>query len=122
MTVNNCLVQKNYLMKTKDFCCFGMFYISANSCYFTSAKQQVKQLANDALSGRNSLSRKQMKAGSLANLLVIPSSEFEVCEMREAATKSDHIKKEGTLKDDRLVEREVICEYLCPLEKNITCT
>ena len=69
--------------------------ICANSCYFTSAEQQVKQLDSDALSGRNSLSRKQMKAGSLANL--IPSSQFEVSEMGEAIP---------------------ICEYLCPLEKN----
>ena len=48
----------------------------ANSHHFTSAKQQVKRLGNDALSGRNSMRRKQIKAGSLANL--IPSSEFEV--------------------------------------------
>ena len=64
---------------------------SANSCYFTSAKQQVKQLGSDVLSGRHLLNRKQMKTGSLANL--IPRSELEVSEMREITP--------------------IICEYLC---------
>lgn len=59
----------------------NIIILNANSCHFTSAKQQVKQLGDDALSDINSLSRKQIKAGSLANL--IPSSEFEVSEMRE---------------------------------------
>jgi len=71
-----------------------MLIYSANSCYFTSAKQQVKQLGSDVLSGRNLLSRKQMKTGSLANL--IPRSELEVSEMRELTP--------------------IICEYLCLLQ------
>ena len=74
-----------------------MLIYSANSCYFTSAKQQVKQLGSDVLSGRNLLSRKQMKTGSLANL--IPRSELEVSEMREITP--------------------IICEYLCLLQKKI---
>lgn len=71
--------------------------ISANSCCFTSAKQQVKQLDSDTLSGRKSLIRKQMKqmkTGSLAN--IIPRSEFEVSDMREVTP--------------------ITCECLCPLE------
>ena len=70
-----------------------LIYIKCKSFHFISAKQQVKQLGDDALSGTNSLSRKQIKAGSLANL--IPSSKFEVSEMREVIQ---------------------LCEYLCPVE------
>lgn len=83
-----------------------------------AVKQEVKQLGYEALSGRNSLIRKQVNAGSLANL--ISSSEFEVSETRGVSPKieSDHIKKEETLKDDRVRLKDEkgvisICKYWC---------
>lgn len=94
-------------------------YILLNSYYmyfFIAAKQSVKQLSNVVLSGRNSLiMRKQIKAGSLANLF--PCSEFEESEVERTSPKikRDHLKKERTLhvNDDRNVERDFIpCEYL----------
>lgn len=92
-----------------------------------AVKQEVKQLGNETLSCKTSLMRKQINAGSLANL--VSSSEFEVSETREVSLKieSDHIKKEETLKDDRvrLVNAKgdiPICKYWCPyyFRKNIT--
>ncbi|XP_078347657.1 uncharacterized protein LOC144632797 isoform X2 [Oculina patagonica] len=88
----------------------------------TTVKQEVKQLGNETLSCKTSLMRKQINAGSLANL--VSSSEFEVSETRGVSLKieSDHIKKEETLKDDkvRLVDAKgdiPICDFKRDLDQ-----
>ena len=97
---------------------FGLlYYYSTSDFYSIAGKQPVKPLVSEALSG-NSLIRQQVNAGSLANF--IPSNDFEVSEEGEASPKieNDHVKKEETLKDDRvrLTERDAevlpICKYL----------
>lgn len=114
-------------MLKKPICfCFGLNLYSASDFYSIAVKQPVQELDSEALSGRNSLIRQQGNAGSLANF--IPSSDFKVSEEGEASPKieNEHVKKEETLKDDRvrLIEREAevlpICECLQVSIKNKT--
>ena len=82
---------------------------------------QLEKLSDMALSGRNSLLKQQITAGSLANLF--PGSEFNVPKTGKTLEK-EHASRE-TLGEDRDVvdiELQVLqCEYYnetaCPLEQ-----